>query len=889
MRLRRIEAASFGALNERSLGDLGDGLTVVLGPNEAGKSTFTALTRYVLYGFPTAREKEPQYSPASGRRLGRLVFEEGDGSWVVERAEGPHGGPVSVRTLAGAPRASLPTELTAGVSALAYKIVFGFGLDEISAIETQRGSDDNIISRLYAASVGLRISPQDVRAQLDREADEFFAPRGRSKRVNELLAEAREIKAEIRTVRDEGAAFAEDRERLAKLEERLAAAQEARTAKRSAQAVLARVVSSYTDRIAQVEERDAELKELRLQLKSAGEALARAVPDQDVLASAGEIESLVGDVSAFSQSIVGLREAEAEATQAERALAAALAETGLPAEAALALEAGPDLLAAVEEARDDLRRLEADCDARAREAERLSAIAIRAEAQVAPAFEALGIAPGPDAGRVLDGIASELDAAESGNAAPTHGRVEVPAVVMLLAGLASLVAGLILSERIAAVIGGLLVLAGAFFIVRGYLQGKKRPLLAVPVGADTFRARRALDAARSAWRSAEDARAEADAATAGASLAADTYATRKVIFAERMSRSGLPDTTTPAAAAKMLNLAREARRISAEVQSRREAVEAHRGRVEVFAARTTALATRLLSASSAVEPDAVPGVVGRLKEALSLAREADARRTTHSETVRDLTERIMAAEERVVRSREEALAILLERGLEEGGSIDALREQLAIAEAESADADAVYDEVAAERSRLQGTLDTLSGEDRGAQLRLAESSVRERLADAVDRYIVTASAAKIVARAQERYERERQPEVVKRAEQIFRTITGDRYVGLSVPLGSNKLEVFDGHAAAKVSSQLSRGTAEALYLALRLGLVSQLGDVGPGLPLLMDDVLVNLDPERRRGAAAAVAELARERQIVLFTCHPDTAELLAEIAPERSQITLDRC
>jgi len=54
-------------------------------------------------------------------------------------------------------------------------------------------------------------------------------------------------------------------------------------------------------------------------------------------------------------------------------------------------------------------------------------------------------------------------------------------------------------------------------------------------------------------------------------------------------------------------------------------------------------------------------------------------------------------------------------------------------------------------------------------------------------------------------------------------------------------------------------------------------------------VLVNLDPERRRGAAMAVADLARERQIVLFTCHPDTAELLAQIAPDRTQITLDRC
>jgi hypothetical protein len=490
---------------------------------------------------------------------------------------------------------------------------------------------------------------------------------------------------------------------------------------------------------------------------------------------------------------------------------------------------------------------------------------------------------------VLDNFAAELDAAESGASAGANGRVDVPALVMLLAGLASLVAGLILSETVVAIIAVVPVLAGAFFVVRGFLQGRPIPLVAGTTSADTFRSRRALDAARSAWRAAEDARAGADAASSEATLAADTYTTRAALFAVRMTDAGLAAGTTPAAAAQTIALVREARRASVSFHSKIDAVSVLQARVDAFSARVASVASAVFSTLAAVEPDAVSGLVGRLKDALAAARDAGVRHTQHDDAVRDLKERITSAEERHVRSKAEALEILRQRGLEETGSLDALREQLALAEAESRDADGVYDEVAAERSRLQGTLDTLSSDDRGAQLRLGEVSARERLADAVDRYVVTATAARIVSRAQERYERERQPEVVKRAEQIFRAMTGDRYVGLSVPLGSNRLEVFDDRSAAKESAQLSRGTAEALYLALRLGLISQLGDVGPGLPLLMDDVLVNLDPERRRGAAMAVADLARERQIVLFTCHPDTAELLAQIAPDRTQITLDRC
>ncbi|TDB37635.1 MAG: hypothetical protein D9V44_06090 [Actinobacteria bacterium] len=889
MRLRRIEAEAFGALSARTLGDLGDGLTVVLGPNEAGKSSFTALTRYVLYGFPTAREKEPQYTPAAGRRAGRLLFEEGDGRWVIERTEGPHGGSVTVRTVAGATRPGLLGEITAGVSALAYKIVFGFGLDEMSAIEAQRGSGDDIIAKLYAASVGLRTSPQDVRARLEKEAEEFFAPRGRSKRVNELLAELRDIRAEIRTVRDEGAAFSEDRERLSALDERLSAAQEMRAAKRAAHAVLASAVSSYEERIAQLEERERELTELRRQLKSAEDALERDVPDARLLASAPEIDALVGDASAFNQNLAALREAASEVAAAERALDTALAETGLSREHVLALDAGPELLVAVEEARDDLRRLEADRDARAREAERLSAIAAKAEAALPAAFESLGIAPGPDADRALDAIASELDAVESAESGGARSRVDVPAIFILIAGIASLVAGLILGETVAAVIGAISVIAGAFFVARALFMSRRQTIVPVPVGADTFRVRRALDAARSAWRVAADARSAADAASSDAALATDTYTTRQALFAKRMAETGFPAGTTPAAAAQMISRARDARRASGDVQAKREALAALQARVDAFSARVGAVAESVLGVSAAVEPDAVSGLVGRLRDALADARDTGIRHTQHDDAVRDLATRIKAAEERHARSNDEARAILLERGLEEGGSLGVLREHLALAEAESRDADAIYDEVAAERSRLQGTLDTLGAEDRGAQLRLSESSARERLADAVDRYLVTATAARLVGKAQERYERERQPEVVKRAEEIFRTLTGDRYVGLSVPLGSNRLEVFDERSAAKTSTELSRGTAEALYLALRLGLVSQLEDVGPGLPLLMDDVLVNLDPERRRGAAVAVADLARERQVVLFTCHPDTAELFGQIAPDRTEITLDRC
>ena len=96
-------------------------------------------------------------------------------------------------------------------------------------------------------------------------------------------------------------------------------------------------------------------------------------------------------------------------------------------------------------------------------------------------------------------------------------------------------------------------------------------------------------------------------------------------------------------------------------------------------------------------------------------------------------------------------------------------------------------------------------------------------------------------------------------------------------------------SSVRHTDELSRGTAEQLYLALRLALIGQLAEVGPGLPVLMDDVLVNFDEERRLGAAQAIADLARLRQVVVFTCHTETADILAEADPARVLLELDRC
>ncbi len=90
MRITGWNIDGFGLFNDAQVSQLPEGLTVVYGPNEAGKSTTLAFIRGVLFGFPTGNTKERKYPPLhGGQHGGRLFLENGEGAWTVERTGSP--------------------------------------------------------------------------------------------------------------------------------------------------------------------------------------------------------------------------------------------------------------------------------------------------------------------------------------------------------------------------------------------------------------------------------------------------------------------------------------------------------------------------------------------------------------------------------------------------------------------------------------------------------------------------------------------------------------------------------------------------------------------------------------------------------------------------------
>jgi len=156
-----------------------------------------------------------------------------------------------------------------------------------------------------------------------------------------------------------------------------------------------------------------------------------------------------------------------------------------------------------------------------------------------------------------------------------------------------------------------------------------------------------------------------------------------------------------------------------------------------------------------------------------------------------------------------------------------------------------------------------------------ELAVLEGQASALGReWSVRAITLRLLEETRSRYERERQPDVVRAAERHFERITGGRYTRIIAPPGEGGVRVEADGGEARLTDELSRGTAEQLYLALRFGHIEEFALHAEPLPVVLDDILVNFDAERARRAAASICDLAARHQVLYFICHEATADLL---------------
>ena len=181
-------------------------------------------------------------------------------------------------------------------------------------------------------------------------------------------------------------------------------------------------------------------------------------------------------------------------------------------------------------------------------------------------------------------------------------------------------------------------------------------------------------------------------------------------------------------------------------------------------------------------------------------------------------------------------------------------------------------------------IDRLAAEEESSELRIRRNVLIEQLREDAREWSRLTIAGVILERTQRKFEQERQPSVIRHAEEFFSNVTGHRYTRLFAPVGEQTITVTDASGRDRRPAELSRGTREQLYLALRFGLIREFGEHAERLPVVVDEALVNFDPARASLAAGAFAKLSETNQVLVFTCHDTIADMFANEGAEVLEI-----
>ena len=140
--------------------------------------------------------------------------------------------------------------------------------------------------------------------------------------------------------------------------------------------------------------------------------------------------------------------------------------------------------------------------------------------------------------------------------------------------------------------------------------------------------------------------------------------------------------------------------------------------------------------------------------------------------------------------------------------------------------------------------------------------------DALERqYAAIALAIETLGRADVELQSRFSPQLAQKAADYMDYLTDGRYDELVLARDLSAKARSADDPTPRDTAYLSAGTADLLYLSVRLALCELTCPADDPCPLVLDDTLVNFDDARAKRAMALFHEIAQHRQVILFTCH----------------------
>jgi len=134
-------------------------------------------------------------------------------------------------------------------------------------------------------------------------------------------------------------------------------------------------------------------------------------------------------------------------------------------------------------------------------------------------------------------------------------------------------------------------------------------------------------------------------------------------------------------------------------------------------------------------------------------------------------------------------------------------------------------------------------------------------------YLRVELARRLLQKAIDDFRERNEGAIIASAGVHFTELTLGRYAGLQVEYEENQpfLIARTSDGELRRTGQLSDGTRDQLFLALRLAFVEQHLHSGEPLPMIMDDILVHFDDARAEATLRILSRIAQKTQVIYFT------------------------
>ncbi|KPK96094.1 hypothetical protein AMJ80_01885 [bacterium SM23_31] len=929
MWIESIHIHGFGIFNDFRVGNISNGLSVFLGDNEAGKSTLMAFIRQTLFGFPKKTQKtRKQYSALRGGRFGGILkirMNNGDMITVNRHKERQsETSSIYKNDIIQVGVEQLPIGLHASREDL-YRNIFAFSLDELQSLETLENEKINAI--IYSASIGTGGSDLvEVYKKLDTAMEELFKSGGTKPHANQLLKQIEENQSRLKESQssfseyDEKKAEFESKElELKSLESELRRLKEKQgenslllrtfedwfdlqEAKKSL-AGMPEITSFPQNGLVNLEKAENAIEHTELQIEKSKKKqkdiendLSQININEHLIKTGPQLKALIESKVDYVKAVNDLPERKKELYAAETTLKNRLSELGPEWDSDLLLKSDTSMQIPVEirNYRKKLNTTEEEIKQSESDSKRVQNALRECEKKVEIAQEEL---------KTID---------ERGWKGYSNTIMPLK-YVFIIEGIAVLSGAVFYITS--SIIEGIAYFFGFSLAAGGYLLLRQR------LGKNFYRQEQLRKDDELKKLEEEFDRIEQESVDAENihQQRNESYAQVLEMWKNWQEDYGLHANTNPETAIDIINEIKETKKLLEDIEKLKERIIRIVETIDHFEGKTKSV----LEQSCETFPAHMNygETAGTLYDRYNDHKDLMLKRQELEKSLKNLEIDIEGLETELHKADEKRSVLLDEAGAknsdefrkmnDDWSRIVELRQKIQaldnriqkdagsesrvewlyqefpvdkyVLEREQKECEEILTGLEERRKILNREIGALNKRieelerSSDTSLQLSEREVlNAELDTAAQKWAVYKIARTLLDRARMRCEKERQPAIMKEAEKHFTVITGGKYIQVKKPLDRTNMYIIDGHDERKsVDGELSRGTAEELYFAVRLGLISEFSTREESLPVIMDDIFVNMDDERLPAAIRTLKPLTETNQVLVFTCHSKTAELIS--------------